>query len=325
MLSVAGVNPDPESKCQAYLNQLMFSWHVVSALSLLIASALSSSSENVYGFLLVMGLGFANLMATIALKSSGTTLSRIFIFVEKCLSRSQKTKLRYISFFMMTSLAVTTLLEGCSKYYYGLYYHSSAAVFFSVNHYPSVVLREIHFLIYSSLCLVLGETMLAHIRSTSRPDLSSRQLEVELNKIKMLIADLNGKISIIPLTWFSYTFASSLFNFVEYQSNRLFEDRFLRLYSIYKLFINLAGVLTISAVVDDINRTLQREYRTQYEAILMSENTLERCLYVNERKNQYALKVKVCGMFDLNMKSILTYFSSLVTFTILFMQLNKVL
>ncbi|KAI1292814.1 hypothetical protein HDE_06719 [Halotydeus destructor] len=167
--------------------------------------------------------------------------------------------------------------------------------------------------------------MLAHVRSTSRPGLSLGQLEVDLNKIKMLIADLNGKVSVIPLVWFSFTFGSSLSDFVEYQNNQALQDPWLRLYKIYRFSVGLVGVLTVGMLVDCINHNLETEYQRQYEKILVSEYLSERRHYVKARKHRYRLKLKACGMFYLDKKSILSYISALVTFTILFMQLNKVL
>ncbi|KAI1309137.1 hypothetical protein HDE_00186 [Halotydeus destructor] len=85
-------------------------------------------------------------------------------------------------------------------------------------------------------------------------------------------------------------------------------------------------VLAVVVVIDNLNMKLMEEYRLAYDSILKGERLSPRAIYVRSKgAEEYQLNFTAYGVFDLNKNSILNYLSALVTFTVLFMQLNRVI
>ncbi|KAI1292813.1 hypothetical protein HDE_06716 [Halotydeus destructor] len=148
--------------------------------------------------------------------------------------------------------------------------------------------------------------------------------EKYLNETKSLIEKFNSKISVIMLMIFGQTFASSLAFFVDFHgisSDQMFAFELL---SMYRLSYDLICVVSLGIIIDNINRNLKLEYQKQFDIIAEQVEMSERKTYMSSREKQYQVKFKAYGMFNLNKASILSFISSLVTFTILFMQLNRV-
>ncbi|KAI1309143.1 hypothetical protein HDE_00198 [Halotydeus destructor] len=151
------------------------------------------------------------------------------------------------------------------------------------------------------------------------------QLEKKLNKIKYFGFSFNNKMAVIPLTLFAFTFASYLSHFVEFHKMARLQTTFIRILSACEMLLKLSSVLAMATVSSYINKCLEPVYEASYGLILKTEGLSDKAHYVKERQEDYRIKLSALGFFDLNPKCILTYLSSLVTFTILFMQLNKVL
>ncbi|KAI1292812.1 hypothetical protein HDE_06717 [Halotydeus destructor] len=95
--------------------------------------------------------------------------------------------------------------------------------------------------------------------------------------------------------------------------------------TIYEMSTKLLGVICTAMLSKVINENIKTEYRARYASILSTEGMCLEPSYVTEREKHYRIKPSAGGWFDLNPKTILNYVAVLITFTVLFMQLNKVL
>ncbi|KAI1292858.1 hypothetical protein HDE_06756 [Halotydeus destructor] len=183
------------------------------------------------------------------------------------------------------------------------------------------------FKIYIYFCALFGEIMVAHIRTLSHFNLSLDQLESNLNQIKSLLCRFEAKLSFIPLIWFAYSFAISLINVLEYEieAPTMRNAVIWKVSTIYEIVVQLSGVLAVVMVIDNINTRLHKEYQVHYGKILKQAKLSDRADYVKSREKEYQLRFTACDTFELNKTCILSYLSHIVTFTVLFLQLNKAL
>ncbi|KAI1292815.1 hypothetical protein HDE_06718 [Halotydeus destructor] len=151
------------------------------------------------------------------------------------------------------------------------------------------------------------------------------QLELDLNQIKSVMYSLNDKLYIIPLSWFSFTFASSLAQFVDFQTAAIYHNRTVLILTAYEMSFKLLGVIITAMMTRFINEYLSFLYLTQYMKIVSTEGMSKRADFVRSREQEYLINPSAANIFDVSRKGILQYLSALITFTILFMQLNKVL
>ncbi|KAI1292809.1 hypothetical protein HDE_06732 [Halotydeus destructor] len=70
---------------------------------------------------------------------------------------------------------------------------------------------------------------------------------------------------------------------------------------------------------------IQAEYLKRYDELVNRDGLSQSSDYFLSRERDYRIKFTAYGLFDLNRQVLLTYSSSLITFTILFMQLNRLM
>ncbi|KAI1292892.1 hypothetical protein HDE_06764 [Halotydeus destructor] len=167
--------------------------------------------------------------------------------------------------------------------------------------------------------------MAAHIHSLSKSYVSLHELEDKLLAIKAQFNNFNDKMAVIPLSWFSLTFSLLLTNLVDFATDILINRDMMRYHKIYLMCFSLLAVLSVVMTIENTDRYLSQELMAEYNIFNKKESLSKRAKYVKSKEKDYKLQLSVCGLFDLNMRCILSYLSTLVTFTVLFMQLNKVL
>ncbi|KAI1309147.1 hypothetical protein HDE_00190 [Halotydeus destructor] len=167
--------------------------------------------------------------------------------------------------------------------------------------------------------------MIAILQKTSRADVPIAQIEILVNTVKSLVGSFDDKLSVIAFTWLAQTFAFSLSFAVE--TLRVDSPKVLRIQVLffYLLLLNILLICTVCTLIGNLNPKLKNEFRKQRDVMLRREGLATRAAYFSSREDQFSLKFTAWSVFDLDKGCILNYFSALVTFTILFMQLNKVL
>ncbi|KAI1277771.1 hypothetical protein HDE_14591 [Halotydeus destructor] len=146
-----------------------------------------------------------------------------------------------------------------------------------------------------------------------------------INDVKTQNGDLDDRMSIIAFTYFAQTFAALLTYSVDYLKFGLNGTIGFQAVMLAGLLSCLIFILVLAFFCDIYNQRFRAEYRKQYGAVLLREGLSPRAAYISSREHSFKLRVTAYGMFDLNKKCVLSYASALVTFTILFMQLNRVL
>ncbi|KAI1286374.1 hypothetical protein HDE_10992 [Halotydeus destructor] len=167
--------------------------------------------------------------------------------------------------------------------------------------------------------------MLAVIKKTSQAELQLVELEIMLNDTKYNIGCFNDRLSVIAFIFFGQTFAAILAYAVDFLKLQFQTIVGFQIVSFIWLSFDLLMVFLVVHAADIIYLRLKAEYRIQLGAILKRGGYSSRAAYVISREKGYKIKFKAYGMFYLNKRCFLNFMSALVTFTILFMQLNRVL
>ncbi|KAI1309149.1 hypothetical protein HDE_00196 [Halotydeus destructor] len=173
------------------------------------------------------------------------------------------------------------------------------------------------------LCFIYGEVAMYIVSQISHAVLDVGQLEQDQNDLNIVTGELSDKLSIITMIRFACTFAESLAYFVDF-NNGTPEMIGSEAYTIYSLTFNFICLLSAVIINDNINRNVKTEFRKQYAIILQSDDLSQRAEYIYTSMSDFKLNLTAFGGLVLNKEFMFSYLSSLVTFTILFMQLNKV-
>ncbi|KAI1309133.1 hypothetical protein HDE_00188 [Halotydeus destructor] len=173
------------------------------------------------------------------------------------------------------------------------------------------------------LIAVIGEIAIANVSKISQSFVPISHLAKDRNDLQLLVGNFNDRLSFIFGSRFAFTFASSLAFFVDIYSPS--QAAALELGSMYRLGINFVYVLIAISVGDSVDKNVKAEYRKQYGALLRQQGLSPRAEEVFAMKDCYQLKFAAYGGIHINKEFILSYLPSLVTFTVLFMQLNRVI
>ncbi|KAI1292893.1 hypothetical protein HDE_06765 [Halotydeus destructor] len=327
MLSVSGLGSNYDSKIARFFNGTMLIVHVVNCLTMIVTDTLSLSLTQLYSYLRKLSMITFSLISIKVIKDNQSILIRSLQLGEVSLSNEQKVKLAFRSYVMIATTAIDFLIRATANMAVILTVDEGISVavavyniakFRLINTLAIVVLQ-----MYIFFCLTYGEIMVSHIRSVSRTDISLHQLERSLTEIEALIRAFDHKMAAIPLSWFSITFASLLSKLIQIKKVITFaRNLVLETFAIYMVSFYLLAVLSLVIIVASVDQYVRKEYRMQYGAILRREGLSEKTEYLRSHEKDYRFTLSVFGLFELNKKVILSYISALVTFTILFMQLN---
>ncbi|KAI1292894.1 hypothetical protein HDE_06763 [Halotydeus destructor] len=330
MLSVSGLGYDYKPKLLRYLNHIMITVHAVNFIAVIVNDTLDLPRLPLYIFIGRLVYVIFSLVSLKSIRSSWSSLFRSLQLGDECLSAHQKAKLKNRSYILVFTTVADLLIRTLSSLVpillFGDKLPLSKALCDSTRFRILDLFNVAALHMYVYFILTYTEILAAHIRSLSLTNVSLRQLETRLHEIKMLLNGFNDKFANIPLSWFTHNFTFWLSNLVAIEKSEVrMRNSGFREHIIYLMAFSLVAVLSMALTVGNINQYLQREYWQQYEAILRRAGLSARARYVESRKNDYRIELTVYGLFELDRKCILSYLSALVTFTILFMQLNKVL
>ncbi|KAI1292904.1 hypothetical protein HDE_06758 [Halotydeus destructor] len=330
MLSLFGIGMYNQSKLRKWFNCIMLVTQMAAMSLTFITCAIYLLRSFAYGLLRISSLLVLNVICGMAIKRNHTLLSRTLAHGHRYLSVSQECKLgnfgRIAIVTMVADFVVRAILVICVEIVTNTKL-SAYGLFYAINAYDySNTVYNCMLITYIFLCATYGEIMMAHIRTLSLVSKPLEQLEINLVAITSLISEFDVKLSVIPLTWFSHGFASSLSGFFEYDNLARYSQHVMfKAIIVYDVLIKVFGVLWVIMAVENYNRRLYNAYLAQYDVIVRNEGLTDRAKYLQSKEKKYRLKLTACGMFDLNMRCILSYLSSLVIFTVLFLQLNKAL
>ncbi|KAI1309148.1 hypothetical protein HDE_00197 [Halotydeus destructor] len=329
MLSAAGLGLNQRSRYVKFVNHVMSIVHPASLLILLVSAVIDLLNRFHYGYILVVVDTLVDIYSAALLRSN-------FQFVKESLSQSynvlsslQKRNMRSMGWIWFFIVTLNTCVRVVGLYFSNIEVpiHGTPAkmvVAIATECLADYVNNTI-VVTYLFLCLIYGEMMIANIPRAGSSDRSTDQLEISINNLKTLAGDLDSKFSILTFIWLSQAFASSLTFSVDLSLT--FRDKILGFQYVYGygLLFSFLLIFSLCFIVGNINPRLQSEYRKHYVDILSREGLSPRIAHISSRENQYQLEFTAWSMFELSRGCILTYMSSLVTFTILFMQLNKAL
>ncbi|KAI1292860.1 hypothetical protein HDE_06754 [Halotydeus destructor] len=324
MSSMYGLGVDLHCKTTIWFNRIMYAVHMTLGSVAFIDGAQVVIKNFYYGVALWMCLLLFNFISLISIKRNQSLISRTLDLGDRCLSDGQKRRLINLSHILIVTILIDFIfrvaIEACM--------HAIGLVAYEVAiNVTTASVYNVSFEIYIYLCAMYGEIMMAHIYTLSRFNLSLDQLESNLHQIKSLVCHFDAKLSFIPLIWFAYSFAVSLTDVLEYEkeADKTSNSTIWKVSVMYEIVVQLSGVLAVVMVIDNINTRLHKEYQVQYEKILKQAKLSDRADYVRSRKDDYQLRFTACEAFELNKTCILSYSSHIVTFTVLFLQLNKAL
>ncbi|KAI1292877.1 hypothetical protein HDE_06728 [Halotydeus destructor] len=285
-------------------------------------------SYHSYKRITIIGIGLADVKSMIAVRSNYGVLTESLTMCDACLSAQQKGKLRKVSYVVVAIMVIDAALRMRARAYaipHLVDQNQWGVVIRILTNFQSEYISSLTMMMFMYFCYMYGELMISSVRDTSKTTLSLSELEMALHRVTSLIKYFGDKMSVVAAIKFAYTFATSLAFFVDYYSSWMKTRSLFVAVTIYDMVFNLLCLIVLCAVIDHQNRSIMAEYRHQYKIILGREGVSLRAEYVQSRKEQYELTFSACGMFDLNKKCLLSYISSLITFTILFMQLNRVM
>ncbi|KAI1292836.1 hypothetical protein HDE_06727 [Halotydeus destructor] len=328
MLSVAGLGADSQSQGTKYFNIVMLVLSVGCSFFHSISGFITYVGYPMYGLIVVSSIGLTNLVSMTAIKFNYSILAKSLELCNGGLSVYQKGRLNVFSYIVVMLLMIDSVLRFTARAQVFVQFFTGQQLLIQmllITQCLSDYISSLMFVMLMYFCYIYGELMIANVRNASKSNLTIAQLEIALHRLKSLISNFNDKMSGIALTKFAYTFLDILAFFVDYHFSSQKSQEVFMVLEIYEIVFNLACLLILGVIIDNQNRNILSEYQIQYEMILRREGLSAKAEYVHSRKERYELMFSACGMFDLNKSCLLSYTSAMITFTILFMQLNRVM
>ncbi|KAI1309134.1 hypothetical protein HDE_00189 [Halotydeus destructor] len=329
MLAMAGLGFDYRSWYARSLNHAMFLVHSFNLVVQLVSSLGAMYERFSYGFLFTASSVLVNVHYMTVIKCNSSLLRKSLSVSDTLLSSSQKRKVRRMGLIANLIITADLLMRVAGLFYsfneLSYFFSLSQAVKSTALQSFSGLFSHIILTTHTLFCLIYGEIMIAILQRIPRADVPVTQIEILMNTLKSLVGSFNDKLSIIAFTWLAQTFAFSLAFTVDVLNIDSSKILSIQVVYSYSLLFDILFIFTVCTLIGNVHPNLQAEFRRQLGAILESEGLSSRAAYVSSREYQFQLRFTAWGVFDLNKNCMLTYLSALVTFTILFMQLNKVL
>ena len=142
-------------------------------------------------------------------------------------------------------------------------------------------------------------------------------------EIESAVNEFDRTFSMFPFIWFVILFYKSCFHLILLKSQSFMIDIPMAINYVW-FVVEYLATMSILFTIDRVNKQTQRSFESYRKRFIRSKMSGSASRELNnDIEKQLNLKLTAWSMFELNKSFILSFISSLITFSVLFMQLSN--
>ncbi len=156
-----------------------------------------------------------------------------------------------------------------------------------------------------------------------------RRLRTDEIEMQCIVEEVNNSIGFIPIIWLAEMFVRTciIITVIATRSTSTEDFAFqsIDIYIIYSLLVTTIIIVGRFDAEYDINRITQIVNKCFATTKSIDQNlNAEMIRYLQEASNRWSNRPKACGLFQINSNLVLAFINSVITFSVMFVQLKAV-